>query len=150
MTLEDKISQDYVQAMKDKNTLKSSTLNFLRSQIKYVKIDKKVEKVDDTDVVATIKKQVKQRQDSITQFEQGGRNDLADKEKAELAILRDYLPQEISSDALRGIVQDAIKESQATSVKDMGKVMKEVMVKVAGQADNKAVSDMVKEELSKI
>ena len=150
MALEDRISQEYIQAMKDKNTFKSSTLSFLRAQIKYVKIDKRVEKVEDLDVVAVIKKQIKQRQDSIAQFEQGGRQDLADKEKAELTLLKEYLPQEMSTESLRPIVVQAIKETQASSIKDMGKVMKEVMAQVAGQADNKMVSDVVKEQLSKI
>ena len=150
MPLEDKISQDYIQAMKDKNSLKSSTLSFLRAQIKYVKIEKRVEKVEDVDVVAVIKKQIKQRQDSIAQFEQGARQDLADKEKAELVILKEYLPQEMSADSLRPVVDEVIKQTGAASVKDMGRVMKEVMVKVAGQADNKTVSDVVKEQLSKL
>ena len=150
MTLDEKISQEYIQAMKDKNSFKSSTLSFLRAQIKYLKIDKKVEKVEDADVVSVIKKQIKQRQDSITQFEQGGRNDLADKEKAELALLKEYLPQEMSTDSLRPIVDEVIKSSGASSIKDMGKVMKDVMTKVAGQADNKMVSDVVKEQLSKL
>ena len=150
MTLDEKINQEYIQAMKDKNSFKSSTLSFLRAQIKYLKIDKKVEKVEDADVVSVIKKQIKQRQDSITQFEQGGRNDLADKEKAELALLKEYLPQEMSTDSLRPIVDEVIKSSGASSIKDMGKVMKDVMTKVAGQADNKMVSDVVKEQLSKL
>ena len=150
MTLEDKMSQDYIQAMKDKNSLKSSTLSFLRAQVKYVKIEKRVEKVEDADVVAVIKKQIKQRQDSITQFEQGARQDLADKEKAELVILKEYLPQEMSPESLRPIVAGIIKQTGAVSVKDMGRVMKEVMVQVAGQADNKVVSDVVKEQLSKL
>ena len=150
MTLEDRISQEYIQAMKDKNTLKSSTLSFLRAQIKYVKIEKRVEKVEDADVVAVIKKQIKQRQDSITQFEQGNRQDLADKEKAELVILKEYLPQEMSTDSLRPVVDSVIKQTGAASVKDMGRVMKEVMAKVAGQADNKMVSEIVKEQLSKL
>ena len=147
--LEDKITSDYIQAMKSKETAKASALSFLRAQIKNVVIDKRVEKAADEDVIAVIKKQVKQRQDSIEQFAKGGRTDLVDKEKAELAILQGYLPQEISDEELKRIVGETIKASQASSVKDMGKVMKDIMPKVAGKADNKRVSDMVKELLSK-
>jgi uncharacterized protein YqeY len=98
----------------------------------------------------TYEQQVKQRQDSIEQFTKGGRMDLAEKEKAERNILNSYLPAEISDDELRGFIQAAIQSSQATSIKDMGKVMKDLLPKVSGKADNKRVSDLVKDILSKI
>ena len=148
--LEQKITNDYIQAMKSKEAAKASALSFLRAQIKNVMIDKRVEKVADEDVIAVIKKQVKQRQDSIEQFKQGGRADLVAKETAELALLQSYIPAEISNEQLTAIVQETIKSSQATSIKDMGKVMKDIMPKVAGKADNKRVSDMIKELLSKL
>ena len=148
--LEQKLDQDYIQAMKAKDTVKSATLNFLRAQVKYVKIDKRAEKLEDADIIAVIKKQIKQRQDSIAQFEQGNRADLADKEKAELAILKSYLPAEMSAEQLGSLVDAAIKAVGATSVKDMGKVIKEVAAKAAGQADNKTISDCVKERLAKL
>src|SRR3989338_2314922 len=147
--LEQKITNDYIQAMKSKETAKASALSFLRAQIKNVMIDKHVEKVADEDVIAVIKKQVKQRQDSIEQFKQGGRADLVAKETAELALLQSYLPAEISNEQLTAIVQETIKSSQATSIKDMGKVMKDIMPKIAGKADNKRVSDMIKQLLSR-
>ena len=150
MFLDDKISQDYVKAMKDRDTLRSATLNFLRAQIKNVKIDKRVEKVTDQDVIAVIKKQVKQRHDSIAQFTSGGRQDLVVKEEAELNILKSYLPVEMSPQALTAIVDDAIKAAGAVSVKDMGRIMKEVLAKVAGQADGQMVSALVKERLLKM
>ena len=146
--LEDKIMEDYKQAMKDKDALKVSTLSFLRSQLKYAVIEKKAEKLNDTDAIAVIKKQVKQRQDSIAQFEQGGRNDLAEKEKKEMAILKSYLPEEMLAEELKALIQEAVKESQASGMKDMGKVMKVLLPKVAGRADSKLVSDLVKESLS--
>ena len=148
--LEDQIAQDYKKAMLERNSLKSSALSFLRAQIKNFVIDKRVDKAADEDVIAVIKKQVKQRQDSIEQFAKGGRNDLVEKEKAELAILQSYLPQEMSDQELKKIVEETIKSSGATLIKDMGKVMKDLMPKVAGKADNKRVSDLVKELLSKI
>ncbi len=148
--LEEKISNDYKQAMRDRNAVMSSTISFLRSQLKYVMIEKKVDKLPDEDVIAVIKKQVKQRLDSIDQYGKGGRQDLGDKEKAELAILKSYLPEEMPVEELRGLVQAAIKEAQATSVKDMGKVMKALMPQVSGRVDNKTMSDTVKEFLSQL
>jgi len=148
--LEDQISKDYIQAMKARDTLKSSTLSFLRAQIKNVLIEKKAEKLEDAEVITVIKKQVKQRQDSIAQYEKGGRQDLAGKEAAELAILKDYLPEEMPEQELEGFVTGAIEEAQAGSMKDMGKVMKIVTGKVEGRADNKLVSELVKRALSQL
>ena len=146
--LEEKISQDYIQAMKSKDALKSSTLNFLRAQLKNVRIDNRLERLEDLDVISVIKKQIKQRQDSIEQYKMGGRQDLVDKETQELEILKTYLPKELSEPELQSIVINVIKENQATSIKDMGKVMKIVLEKTAGCADNKVVSDIVKKNLS--
>ena len=150
MLLEDKISQDYIQAMKARDTARSAALSFLRAQIKNVKIDKRVEKVADEDVVAVIKKQVKQRQDSIAQFISGGRVDLAAKEEAEMAILKVYLPAAMSPEALGLVIDEVIKAAGALSIKDMGRVMKEVLARTAGQADNQTVSALVKERLTKL
>ena len=149
MPLEDKISQDYVRAMKDRDSLKSSVLSFLRAQIKNVKIDKRVEKIADEDIITVVKKQIKQRQDSITQFRAGNREDLAAKEEQEMALLKTYLPAQMSAEVLQGIVDDVIKSVGAVSIKDMGKVMKEVLAKTAGSADNQSVGAMVKARLSK-
>ena len=90
--LEEKIGKDYIQAMKDGDKVRSQTLSFLRAQLKNILIEKRVDKLDDEEVIPVIKKQVKQRQESIIQFEKGGRQDLAGKETAELAILKEYLP----------------------------------------------------------
>ena len=160
MSLEDKISQDYIQAMKARDTLRSSTLNFLRAEIKNAKIDdrrkspvrgdQRVETIADADVITVIKKQVKQRQDSITQFRAGSREDLAVKEEQELRILQSYLPAALPLESLKAVVDEVIKSSGAVSMKDMGKVMKEVLAKVAGQADSQTVSALVKEQLSKM
>ena len=146
--LEDQIANDYKQAMRGRDAIKVSTISFLRSQLKYAMIDKKLDKLPDADVISVIKKQVKQRQDSIEQYEKGKRQDLADKEKAELAILRSYLPQEMTPEELKKIIEVCIQETQSVGPKDMGKVMQLVMPKVAGQADNKLVSALVKEKLS--
>lgn len=145
--LEKKISSDYISAMKAKDSFKSTTLNFLRAQIKNILIEKKLQQLEDVDVIAVIKKQIKQRQDSIEQFRNGGRPELADKEEAELAILKSYLPEELSEEAIKKLVDEAIAETQATSMKDMGKVMKVVSEKAQGRADNKVVSSLVNQVL---
>ncbi len=147
--LEDQIQKDYVQAMKDRNSVRSSTLNFLRSQMKYVKIEKKVEQLADADVVGVIKKQIKQRQDSIEQYTQGARQDLADKESQELVILKSYLPQEMPETEIQKLIDDTIKETNAQSMKDMGNVMKALNPKLAGRADNKIVGELVKKALTR-
>lgn len=148
--LEQKISNDYIQAMKDKDTLKSSVVSFLRAQLKNIHIDKKAEKLEDADVIAVIKKQVKQRQESIAQFEQGGRLDLVEKEKKEMAILQSYLPEAASLEETETAVRQAIEDAKATSIRDMGAVMKAVLAKLEGRADNKIVSDLVKKCLSSL
>ena len=150
MSLEDKISQDYVTAMKARDSLRSSVLSLLRSQIKNVKIDKRVERVSDEEIIGIMKKQIKQRQDSITQFTAGNRQDLADKEEKEMVIIQEYLPAQASPEIIQAAIEEAIKSTSASSIKDMGKVMKEALAKLAGVADNQQVSSLVKERLSKI
>ena len=150
MSLEDKINQDYIQAMKARDSFTSSVLSFLRAQIKNVKVDRRIEKVPDEDVIGVIKKQAKQRVDSITQFKAGGREDLAQKEEKELVVLKNYLPPEMSAEQLKVIIDEVVLASGATSIKDMGRVMKDVLGRLAGQADNQTVGALVKERLSKI
>ncbi|MDD3375378.1 MAG: GatB/YqeY domain-containing protein [Candidatus Omnitrophica bacterium] len=146
--LEQQISKDYIQAMKARDSFKSSVLSFLRAQLKNVLIDKKIDQLEDQEVIAIIKKQIKQRQDSIAQFEQGNRQDLAEKEKKELEILRSYLPEEMSDQEVKKIIAEVIQETGAASMKDMGAVMKAVGLKIQGRADNKLVSNLVRESLS--
>lgn len=147
--LEEKIFNDYKEAMKNRDTLKSSVLSYLRAAMINVAIEKKKKNLDDNDAIAVIKKQVKQRQDSIEQFQKGNRPDLADKEVKELAILKGYLPEEISPEEIKKIIEEAVSLVGASGIKDMGRVMKEVTAKIAGRADSKLVSDLVKERLSK-
>ncbi len=148
MSLEERINKEYIQAMKDKAAEKSAAINYLRAMIKQVKVDKRLEQVGDDEVIAVIKKQIKQRQDSIEQFEKGGRPELAAKEKVEVDIMKIYLPAEMSQDEVKAHVEAAIKESGATSMKDMGNVMKVVREKVGGRADGKLVSELVKAGLA--
>lgn len=150
MSLEEQIDKDYIQAMKARDTARSSALSFLRSQIKYARIELKTERVEDKEVIVVLKKQIKQRQDSIDQFTQGGRTDLVAKEEQELAVLKSYLPAEMSAQEISSIIKEVIKTTGAASIKDMGKVMKEAGVQLAGRADNKMVSELVKAELSQL
>ena len=147
--LEDKIFSDYKEAMKAKDSLRSSVLSFLRAEIINTAIAKKKPKLEDNEIIGVVRKQIKARQESIEQFKKGARLDLADKESKELEILKAYLPPELPPEEINRIITQAISATQAAGPKDMGRVMKEVMAKVAGQADSKAVSDLVKEKLCK-
>ena len=146
--LEEQLQKDYFQAMKDRDTVKASTVNFLRAQLKNVRIEKRSETLEDKDVVAAIKKQIKQRQESIEQYQKGGRMDLAEKESAEMSILKSYLPEELSEQAVQQFVEQAIRETGAQSMKDMGGVIKSVAAKAQGRADNRIVSELVKKALA--
>ena len=148
--LEERINQDYIAAMKSRDRLRSATLSFLRAHIKNVLIEMRGNPLTDQDIIAVIKKQIKQRQDSITQYEKGGRQDLAGKEAAEMALLKEYLPEEIPEEELARLVGASIAETKAISMKDMGKVMKVISEKVQGRADNKLISELVKKALSQI
>ncbi|HUJ09479.1 MAG TPA: GatB/YqeY domain-containing protein [Verrucomicrobiae bacterium] len=146
--LMEKIAADLKDAMRAKDAVRLSTLRLLKSAIEYYKIDKKQEQLTDADIVAVIKKQVKQRQDSIEGFEKGGRSDLVEKEKAELTILKSYLPEELSQSQVEEIVKATIAELGASTKADMGKVMKAVQTKTAGRADNRLVSQIVAANLA--
>ena len=146
--LEEKILNDFKVAMKNKETIKVSTLSFLRAQFSYLALEKKKQTLDDAECVAVIKKLIKQHQDSIEQFRAGGRQDLVDKEEKELMFLRAYLPPEMSETEVKKIIDEAVATTGAAGIKDMGRVMKEVLSKTAGQADAKLVSELVKAKLA--
>jgi len=147
--LEEKILNDYKEAMKSRDTLKSSALSFLRAAMINVALDKKKKLLDDEDVIVVIRKQIKQRQDSIEQFKKGNRLELAEKETEEMKILQAYLPKQLCVDEVRRVVEEVTAAVGASGPKDMGKVMKEVMTRVGSVADSKLVSDLVKEKLAK-
>jgi len=147
--LEEKIFNDYKEAMKNRDTLKSSVLSFLRAGLMNAAIEKKKKNLDDNDCITVIKKQIKQRQESIEQFQKGNRQDLADKETKELEILKSYLPPELTVEEIKKIIEEAVALTAAQDMKDMGKVMKEITAKIAGRADGKLVSDLVRERLTK-
>ncbi|MFA5156763.1 MAG: GatB/YqeY domain-containing protein [Candidatus Omnitrophota bacterium] len=146
--LEEKILNDYKDAMKARDSLKSSVLSCLRAEIMNTALAKKKNNLDDNEVLAVIKKQVKQHQDSIDQFTKGNRLDLAEKEAKELKILEAYLPAQLSADELKKIVEEIIVSTAASGMKDMGKVMKEATARVGASADSKTLSDLVRAKLA--
>lgn len=148
--LEEKILNDYKDAMKSRDSFKSSVLSFLRADLMNAQVTKKKNALDDSEVIVVIKKQIKQRQDSIEQFTKGDRLEMAEKEKKELEILKSYLPPELSDDVIKKIIEEVVSTTSSTGMKDMGKVMKEVNLKIAGQADGKLVSDLVRARLTSV
>lgn len=147
MSLKQKILDDTKEAMKAKDMDKVNTLRFLTSAVKNKEIEVRPNSITDEDVVSVLKKSAKQRQDSIEQFQKAGRQDLVDKEQMELTIIETYLPKQMGADQLSAIVTEAIKEVGATSAKEMGAVMKVVIAKTQGAADNKLVSELVRKQL---
>lgn len=146
--LQEQIEQDIIEAMKAKDEAKLSTLRMLKSAIKNSEIQKQVE-LKDEDILGVIQGQIKQRNDSVAMYEQGGRQELADKEKTEIEILKKYLPEQMGEAEIREIVAKAIADTGATGIADMGRVMGAIMPAVKGKADGSLVSSIVKEELSK-
>ncbi len=142
------ITKDIVDAMKSKDTLKLQTLRMLKAAIDLERINKKVEKVEDDDIVSIISKQIKTRKESIAEFLKGNRQDLVDKTNAEIEILSKYMPEMLSEDEITTIVEEIIKEVSATSIKDMGRVMKEASSKLKGKADMSIVSKIIKDKLN--
>jgi uncharacterized protein YqeY len=146
--LEAKILDDYKQAMKSRDTLKSSVLSFLRAEMLNQATAKNKDKLDDPEITAVIKKQIKQRQDSIEQFTKGGREEMAQKESREMEILKSYLPPEMPVEQIKALIEEALAATGASGMKDMGRLMKEVSAKVAGGADGRLISDLVRQRLS--
>ena len=150
MALTERVDTDLKDAMRAKNASKVGVLRMLKSALKYAAIEKSRAKgeLTDTEAVLVIRKQAKQRQDSIDSFEKGGRAELVAKEKEELSILQAYLPQGMSADELAKVVRDTIAEVGATSKAEMGTVMKALQEKVAARTDGKTLSQEVQKQLS--
>lgn len=150
MTLQERVDSDLKEAMRAKDTRKLGVLRMLKSALKYATIAKSgaAAELSDAEAAQVVRKQVKQRQDSIESFEKGGRAELVAKEREELSILNAYLPQAMSSDELAKVVRETIAETGATSKAQMGGVMKALQAKVAGRADGKTLSQEVQEQLN--
>lgn len=152
MTLKEQIMADLKTAMKAGDSKRRDTLRLLDSAIKNSEIEKKKREtgLSDEEVLEVISRAVKQRQDSIRQFEDGGRSDLAETEKEELEILMPYLPEQLSEDAIAEIAKAVIAESGAKNATDLGKVMGQIMVKVKGKADGNVVREIAKKILDEM
>ena len=147
MGLEERLLEDMKTGMKSGDKLAVETLRMLRSQIKNASIAKG-EDLSEDDVIGVLSKEAKKRKESLALFKEGGRKDLVEKEQKELDLITSYLPEALSDDELLGIVQNAIDESGAEGLRDMGKVMGLVMPKVKGRADGKMVQELVEKKLS--
>jgi uncharacterized protein YqeY len=149
MTLSERIDSDLKDAMRAKNATRLSVLRMVKAALKNAAIEKSGAdaQLTDGEAVQVVRKQVKQRQDSIESFEKGGRAELAAREKEELSILQSYLPQAMDGDELARVVRETIAEVGATSRAQMGVVMKALQTKVAGRADGKTLSTEVQKQL---
>ena len=147
MSLKERITDDMKTAMRAKDSERLGTIRLLQSAMKQKEVDERIE-LDDAAIVAIVDKMIKQRKDSIAAFELAARQDLVDKEKAELAVLSAYLPERLSAQELTAAVQAIVTELGATGPGDMGKVMGAVKTRLAGKADMGAVSAAVKAALA--
>ena len=147
MTLKERITEDMKAAMRASEKERLSTIRMVQAAIKQREVDERIV-LDDAQVIAVLEKMVKQRRESVAAFEQGGRQDLAAKEHAEIALLQVYLPTQLSAAEVDALINEAIAATGAASVKDMGKVMGAVKAKAAGRADMGAVSASIKAALS--
>jgi hypothetical protein len=145
--MKDQLMSDLKEAMKAKDVIRKSTITMLRSQIKQFEVDNRADITEEqiTDIIA---KQVKQKNAAIEEFEKAERTDLVDEAKREIEVLMAYLPEQMTEDEVRALVQESITEVGASSMKDMGKVMGVLSPKTKGKADNKFVSQVVRELLS--
>jgi len=147
MSLKEQITDDMKAAMRAKESARLSTIRLLLAEIKRKEVDERIE-LNDAQILAVVEKMIKQRKDSITQFEAGGRTDLADIEKAELAVLAAYMPASLSDEEVAAEVAAAVTATGAAGPQDMGKVMGILKPKLAGRADMTVVSGLVKKALA--
>ena len=149
MSLKEKLQEDLKSSMKNKDTIRKSVITLVRAAIKQIEVDQRVE-LDDVAVMDIISKQLKQRNDSLAEFEKAGREDLIEETKSEIQVLKEYLPQQLSEEELEKIVIETIAEVGATSMKDMGKIMAIIKPKTAGRADGRKINELVKKNLKKL
>ena len=146
MSLKQKLQEDLKSSMKNKDTNKKSVITLIRASIKQYEVDNRVE-LGDEEITDLIAKQLKQTRDSRDEFAKAGREDLVEKADAEIEILKEYLPQQLSEEELNEIVISTISEVGATSMKDMKNIMSSIMPKVKGRADGKLINELLKKNL---
>jgi uncharacterized protein YqeY len=147
MSLNERLNEDMKLAMKSHSKFKLSVIRMVRAAIKNIEIDQR-KPLDDQEVLDVLSREIKQRRDSLQEFEKAGREDLVETVKAEIEILIEYLPQQLTEEEVKSIVQQTIQEVGASSKADMGKVMSALMPKVKGRADGKIVNQAVQQLLS--
>ncbi len=147
MSLEERLIEEMKQAMKSNDKLRLSAIRMIRSALKNKEIELR-KKLEDEEAEKVIQAMVRKSEESVEQFQAGGRMDLVDKEKKEIEIMKSFLPQPLSQEEILKIIDQSIQETQASSMKDIGKVMKSVMPKIGGKADGKLINQLVKERLS--
>ena len=147
MSLEERLVEEMKQAMKSGDKLRLSTIRMIRSGIKNKEIELR-KKLEDEEIVRVIQVMVRKGEESVEQFQTGGRTDLVEKEKGEIEILKSFLPQPLGQEEILKIIDQSIQETQASSSKDIGKVMKSVMPKIGGKADGKLINQLVRNRLS--
>lgn len=147
MSLKDQLKDQQKLAMLAKDKARLGAIRLLMAEIKQREVDTRIE-LNDEDILAVVTKMVKQRRDSISQFEAAGRQDLADKESAEIVVLQEFLPQQLTADQIAALIEQAITESGAAVMADMGKLMAVLKPKIQGRADVGAVSAQVKTRLA--
>jgi uncharacterized protein YqeY len=146
MSLKDRITEDMKAAMRAKDSERLGTIRMIQAAIKQREVDERIT-LDDAQTLAVLEKMIKTRKESVAQFQSGGRTDLVEKENREIALLQSYLPEQLSDAEVDALIADAIAQSGATSIKDMGKAMAIVKQKAAGRADIGAVSAKLKAKL---
>lgn len=146
MSLKERLQEDLKASMKSKDAIRKSVVTMVRAAIKQIEVDNRVE-LGDAEILDVITKQLKQRNDSLKDFEKAGREDLIEATKSEIGILKEYLPQQLSEEELEKIVLETISELNARSMKDMGGVMAALKEKTRGIADAKLISQMVRDKL---
>jgi uncharacterized protein YqeY len=147
MSLEERLVEEMKQAMKSNDKLRLSTIRMIRSALKNKEIELR-KKLEDEEIVKVIQGMARKGEESVEQFQIGGRMDLVEKEKKEIEILKSFLPQPLRQEEILEIIDQSIQETQASSLKDIGKVMKSVIPKIGGKADGKLINQLVKERLS--
>ncbi|MBO5142571.1 MAG: GatB/YqeY domain-containing protein [Clostridia bacterium] len=145
--LKEKLMEDLKNAMKEKNEIKKNTVTMIKAAVLQIEKDKQIV-LDDTQIIDIISKEAKKRKDALVEFEKSGRQDLVDQTNEELAVIKAYLPEELSVEELENIIEETIKEVNAVDMKDMGKVMQAVKAKTTGRADGKTINEIVKKKLS--
>lgn len=145
--LKEKLMQDFKDSMKEKDELRKNTVMMIRAAVLQVEKDNQIE-LDDNGITEIIAKELKKRKDSLVEIEKTGRTDMIEQINSEMAIIKTYLPEELSVEELTSIIEETIKEVGATTVKDMGKVMQAVKAKTVGRADGRAINEIVKKLLA--